>query len=210
MARSKLLEKYANSISSAVDSVHLNLDYPDCGWIDTHVLVNGEETEVINISDVYDPFEDITEWLENMVQHIFDFMPSGVNIDCESGDHRLLYYEPIFFPTDVMLTPDPPSLYGIFYIYDTYDNKIVTDAFCDTKEFINNIYSDILNYAKRVSENDSFVDDWIVPAYNSEYAAFEDDNAPAIRDIFIKKVTSKPIEDFLSNENSVKRFIQIK
>jgi len=50
----------------------------------------------------------------------------------------------------------------------------------------------------------------VVPAYNSEYAAFEDDNGPAIRDIFIKKVTSKPIEDFLSNENSVKRFIQIK
>lgn len=46
-----------------------------------------------------------------------------------------------------------------------------------SKEFVNNIYSDILNYAKRVSENDSFVDDWIVPAYNSEYAAFEDDNA---------------------------------
>ena len=61
-----------------------------------------------------------------------------------------------------------------------------------------------------MSENDSFVDDWILPAYNAEYAAFEDDNDPAIREIFVKKVTSKVIEDFLANENSDKRFIQIK
>ena len=209
IARSKLLEKYALNTPSSVDCVHLNLDYPDRGWIDTHVMVNEEETEVINISDVYEPFEDITEWLENMVRHIFDFMPSGVSIDCE-GYHTLLYYEPIFYTSDELLISAPSSLCGIFYIYDTYEKKIVTDAFCDTKEFINNIYSDILNFAKRVSENYSFVDDWIVPAYNSEYAEFEDDNDPAIREIFIKKVTSKVIEDFLANENSDKRFIQIK
>lgn len=99
---------------------------------------------------------------------------------------------------------------SFIYIYDTYENKIVTDAFCETKAFIKNIYSDILNFAKKVSENDSFVDDWIAPAYNSEYAEYEDDNDPAIREIFIKKVTSKVIEDFLANENSDKRFIQIK
>lgn len=67
--RSRLFEKYASKMSLTIDNVEIKLDYQDAGWIDMHILVNGEEKELINLSDVYEPFEDIKEWLENIVSH---------------------------------------------------------------------------------------------------------------------------------------------
>ena len=74
-------------MSLTIDNVEIKLDYPDAGWIDMHILVNGEEKELINLSDVYEPFEDIKEWLENIVSHVFDFTPFGVNIYDESYNY---------------------------------------------------------------------------------------------------------------------------
>ena len=92
--RSRLFAKYAAKMSLTIDNVEIKLDYPDAGWIDMHILVNGEEKELINLSDVYEPFEDIKEWLENIVSHVFDFTPFGVNIYDESYNliHRAHEY----------------------------------------------------------------------------------------------------------------------
>lgn len=57
--RSMLFEKYATEMPLSVDSVEIMLDYPNAGWIDMHIFVNGEEKELINTSNVYEPFEDI-------------------------------------------------------------------------------------------------------------------------------------------------------
>ena len=209
LERSKLLKKYALDLPNSFDEVHLNIDYPEYGWMDTNVIVNGEEQDVIIISDADDPFEDIKEWLENIVQHRFDFVPFGVKIETEDYD-VLMYYEPVFYPRDTLYTSEPYSLCGIFYIYDTIEDKIVAEAFCDTKEFVKNVYTDILNYAERVSKIDSFVDDWIASAFNEEYAKYEDEKDPAIKELFIKKIKSTFIEDFLSDDTSNTRFLVIK
>ena len=82
--RSRLFDMYASKMLLSVDDVEIKLDYPDRGWIDMHILVNGEEKELINTSYVYEPFVDIKEWLENIVSHVFDFTPFGVNIYDES------------------------------------------------------------------------------------------------------------------------------
>lgn len=126
-----------------VDDVEIKLDYPENGWIDMHILVNGEEKELINTSNVYEPFQDIKEWLENIVSHVFDFTPFGVNIYDESNNY-ILYYEPILFQTDELLTPTPPELCGLFYIYDGYEGKIMAEAVCETKAFMSNLYMKIL------------------------------------------------------------------
>ena len=47
--RSRLFEKYAAKMSLTIDNVEIKLDYPDAGWIDMYILVNGEEKELINI-----------------------------------------------------------------------------------------------------------------------------------------------------------------
>ena len=48
----------------------LVLDKVDVGWIDMHFKINGEETLMIIASSVYEPFEDIRDWLEQMVTSI--------------------------------------------------------------------------------------------------------------------------------------------
>lgn len=207
--RSRLFEKYATEMPLTVDSVEIKLDYPDAGWINMHIFVNGEEKEFINVSDVYEPFEDIKEWLENIVSHVFDFTPFGVNIYDES-DNYILYYEPILFQTDELLTPTPPELCGLFYIYDGYEGKIMADAVCDTKAFVGNLYKKIIEFAQTASMNDDFIDDWCWTAYNGECAKMWEDDDPDIKNLFIRKVTSEQVEKFLSDEYSTVRFVPVK
>lgn len=202
--RSRLFEKYATEMPLTVDNVEIKLDYPEAGWIDMHILVNGEEKELINLSDVYEPFEDIKEWLENIVSHVFDFTLFGVNIYDESYNY-ILYYEPIFFQTDELLTPTPPELCCLFYIYDGYEGKIMADAVCETK-----VYNKIMEFAQTASMNEDFIDDWCWQAYNEECAKMWKENDPDIKNLFIRKVTSGRVEKFLSDNNSTVRFIPIK
>ena len=207
--RCRLFEKYATEMPLTVDYVEIKLDYLDAGWIDMHILVNGEEKELINLSDVYEPFEDIKEWLENIVSHVFDFTPFGVNIYDESYNY-ILYYEPIFFQTDELLTPTPPELCGLFYIYDGYEGKIMADAVCETKAFVGNLYNKIMEFAQTASMNEDFIDDWCWQAYNEECAKMWKENDPDIKNLFIRKVTSGRVEKFLSDNNSTVMFIPIK
>ena len=205
--RSRILEKYAVNIPDKTDNISLQLDDPHDGWIDMHMFVNGKEKALINASDVYEPFVDIKEWLESIVSHIFDFTPSAVNIFDESYNY-ILYYEPLFYQDDELLLRPPSELCGLFYVYDSYEYKIVADAYCKTSEFVRTFYETIVSYAKKNRENELFVTDWIEGAYNKEWGKMDDDD-PRIKDIFIMKVSSKLIERFLSNKNGTTRFVQI-
>ena len=203
--RSRLFEKYAAKMSLTIDNVEIKLDYPDAGWIDMHILVNGEEKELINLSDVYEPFEDIKEWLENIVSHVFDFTPFGVNIYDESYNY-ILYYEPILFQTGELLPPTPSVQCCLFYIYDGYEGKIMADAVCETKAFVRNFYQSIRTYALNAREHDDFMENWVATAFHVEWGKM-DDNDSRIKDIFLNKITSEKIEAFLSEDNSTTRFI---
>lgn len=209
LERSKLFAKYAEKMPRKADKLELQLDYPDCGWLYMHFLVNGEEKLKIATSYVYEPFDDIRDWLEHLAKHIFDFAPSGVRIYDESDDY-LLYYEPFFFHSDELLTKHPPKLDGLFYIYDSYEKRIVSEAVCETKKLVRSIYEAILNFAKEASKRDEFVDDWIEHAYNEEWAKYDDDSDPRVKKLFINKVTSPVIEKFLGDNNSDVRFIPVK
>ena len=207
--RSMLFEKYSINMPTKPDRFDLQLEYTGYGWIDIHILVNGEEKVLINTSDVYEPYVDIREWLERIVSHIFDFTPNGVNIYDECYNY-ILYYEPILFQTDELLTPTPPELGGLFYIYDGYERKIVADAFCETKEFVRSFYQKILDFALSLRGNEEFIDDWCWNAYNKECAEMWENKDPEIKNIFVNKVSSGLIEQFISDENSTIQFRPIK
>ena len=209
LERSKLFAKYAESMPQKADKLDLQLDYPDCGWIDMHFKVNGEEKIMITASYAYEPFEDIRDWLEQIVKHIFDFTPTGVKIYDEFDDY-LLYYEPFFFHSDELLTKEPPQLDGLFYIYDSCEKKIVLDAVCETKMCVMSIYESILAFAKESSKCEDFIDDWIADAYNHELGEFDDVDDPRVKDIFVNKVTSPVVEEFINNKDSTTKYIPIK
>lgn len=179
------------------DKVDFQLKYEHIGWVDIYILVNGEEKAFITASYAYEPFEDIKEWLENIVKHLFDKTPWGVNIYDETNDN-LLYYMPIPNSPNEQITETPSGLCGIFYYYDGYEEKIVADAVCDTEAFVKNIYKSILSFAKEMKNNDEFVEEWVESVYNKEYGEMEDGD-PRIKDIFISKVTSELLDKFLDN-----------
>ena len=206
--RSMLFEKYAVNMPSNADRIDLQLEYPACGWIDMHVIVNDKEKVVIDTSYVYEPFEDIKEWLENIVSHIFDFTPAGVNIYNECFNF-LLYFEPIFIQTDEQMTHNLQELYGLFYIYDGDKRKIVADALCETKEFVKTVYQNILTFAQTQRGNERFFEEWIETVYVEECDRLGDDDTQT-KEIFVNKVSSELIERFLADKNSTRRFIQIK
>ena len=195
--RSKLFAKYAENMPRKFDKVELQLDYPDCGWLDMHFKVNGEEKILITASDVYEPFEEIREWLELMAKNVFTFTPSGVRIYDEVYNYNL-YYEPIISDISEFYDQFHTNLVGLFYIYDESVKQIVASAFCEIQDFVKSIYNPIITFAKETRLKDEFVEDWIERAYNREWGQLEEDN-PRVRDIFYNIVKSPFVETFISN-----------
>ena len=195
--RSKLFAKYAENMPRKFDKVELQLDYPDCGWLDMHFKVNGEEKILISASDVYEPFEEIREWLELMAKNVFTFAPSGVRIYDEIHNYNL-YYEPIISDINEFYDQFHTNLVGLFYIYDERTKQIVADAFCEIQDFVKSIYRSIISFAEETRQKDEFVEDWIERAYNREWGQFEEGD-PREKDIFYNIVKSPFVETFITD-----------
>lgn len=204
--RGKLLQEFAENIPTLTDRMRLLLKENDCGWIDAYIYVNDEEKLCINMSDVYNPFEDIKTWLEEIVKHRFACTGSGVNMDCE-GYHIVMYYEPLFYTTDQQMFGGA-DLTGLFYVYDSYDKKIVCKAYVKMKDLVELFYKTILSYAETmVKQDESFVDDWILPMAGKHK---EEEEEKAIQETYNRLFVSELIEKFLDNERGDKRFEKIK
>lgn len=197
LERSKLFARYAENIPRKTDIVELVLDDPDCGWIDMHFKVNGEEQIVISASDVYEPFKEIREWLENIAINIFNKAPSGVRFYDETYNYNL-YYEPLIQDSGELYDHYRTDLLGLFYIYDESVKQIVSVAFCDTEKFVKTIYRSILAYAEESRNKEIFVEGWIEGAYNREWGILEEDDDPRIKDIFYNKVKSPFLDVFVT------------
>ena len=195
--RSKLFAKYAENMPRKFDKVELQLDYPDCGWLDIHFKVNDEEKILISASDVYEPFEEIREWLELMAKNVFTFTPSGVRIYDEVYNYNL-YYEPIISDLGEFYDQFHTNLVGLFYIYDERVKQIVASAFCEIQDLVKSIYNPIIAFAKETRQKDEFVDDWISGAYNREWGQLNEDD-PRAKDIFYNIVNSPFVETFITD-----------
>ena len=139
---------------------------------------------------------DIRRWLEDIVfnQSHFKYGPSMVNIDCE-GYNTFLYYEPIAWGTG-LVRGKHHTCYGLFYAFETHNEQITVDAFCDTWDFIKTFYSAIIDYAKEMQNYDKFIDDWVWDAYNSEMSDYDEDSQE-LKELFINKMKSEEIEKYI-------------
>jgi hypothetical protein len=189
--RSRIFAKYGERLPQIADRVSFEFDKPNSGWIELMIQVNYEEASTLSLSSAYEPFQDMKEWLEDIVNNIrgFSKKPSMLEIDCESYD-AVLYYEPVFEQKDKDT--------GIFYVYDTADNKIWADAYCDTSVFIKSIYEAIINYAIEMALTPDFVEEWVWDAYNSEMGPYNEDS-PELKDFFLTKVRSEIVEEYIDN-----------
>lgn len=194
--RSKLLAKYAQLKPKNANHIQLSLEKPDCGWINAHFMVNNVEKTYIEFSRVYEPFMDIKKWLEDIAynQYRFKYAPSMLNIDCECYN-AFLYYEPIVWGGN-LINNKHYRCYGLFYIFETPNDQITLDAFCNTREFVKTFYTSILNYAKEMQEYDQFIEDWVWDAYNPKMSDYDEDS-PELREFFLNKMKSEEVEKYI-------------
>lgn len=192
--RSKLYAKYAERMPRKAHQFELVLDKVDLGWIDMHFKVNGKETLLINASSVYEPFEDIREWLEQIANK--PYTPAEVAINDESVNYYLIY-DPVRFMYGESKSLHPNNKdYGLFYVYDDSVRQIVSDALIDTRKFVRSFYLAIIDYAKEMQQYDDFIEYWVWDAYNSEMHDYEEDS-PELKEFFLNKVRSEVVEKYL-------------
>ena len=189
--RSRIFAKYGERLPQIADRVSFKFDKPISGWIELMIQVNYEEANTLGLSSVYEPFQEMKEWLEDIVLNDkkCSKKSSILEIDCE-GYEAVIYYEPVFEQRNKNT--------GIFYVYDTSDNRIWADAYCETPIFVKTIYEAIVNYAKEMALTSDFVEEWVWDAYNSEMGPYDEDS-PELKDFFLNKVRSEIVEDYINN-----------
>ena len=124
LERSKLFARYAENMPSKTDKLELQLDFPYCGLIKMHFLVNNEEKLLIDASNVYEPFEDIRDWLDRIVTQIFDFTTAAVKINDEFDDYILYYEQRQFFSINYQ----EPFLYDYMNLKQILLKFVILDA----------------------------------------------------------------------------------
>ena len=193
--RSEILARYAESLPSEQDRITITFDYPDYGWMPVHFYKNGQAMGSFNFSYVYDCFVPLREWLE-LIASIEHDKACAVNLDCEDY-HLVLYYDPIwFFDFDSYKGKIFPPHCGIFSVYDEYKDSFILDAFCYTMTFVGDIYKCIIDFAKAMKKRPEFIDDWISTSFNHEWGEIDEED-PAMNQLFIKKVRSPKIQEYL-------------
>lgn len=207
LLRGKLMQEFAENIPATTDRMRFLLEGPEFGWMDMYFYINDGEEQGFNISNVYNPFQDIKEWLEQIVEHRFDFIPCAVNIDCESYN-VVMYYEPLFYTSDEQLL-GIPQMNGLFYIYDSLGREIMLSAYCNTKEFVRLMYTTIRDHAKGLMEYryEDWMEDWILP----EAGDYKDeDEEKAIQETYKRLFVSETIEKYLEDEDSERKYKKVK
>ena len=189
--RSRILAKYGEKLPQLSDRVKFDFDKPNSGWIELMIQVNDEEANTLGLSSAFEPFQDMKEWLEDIVKNDkkCSKKTSVLEIDCE-GYEAVIYYEPVFEQKDINT--------GIFYVYDTSEDKIWANAYCETSVFVKSVYKAIVDYAIEMALTPDFVEEWVWDAYNSEMAPYDEDS-PELKDFFLNKVRSGIIEDYIDN-----------
>lgn len=135
-ARSQMYSELARkkNFGNRVDSVFFRMGAPDVGCIDFDIFVNGEKQFFSMFSEVFDPFQDIRDWLEAIVKGNNPIL--SLRIDTE-GPQMLWVYEML-----------PERNLGLFYLYEaSCGEDIVVKAVVDTKEFVTALYLALLDLA---------------------------------------------------------------
>lgn len=189
--RSRILAKYGEKLPQLSDRVKFDFDKPNSGWIELMIQVNDEEANTLGLSSAFEPFQDMKEWLEDIVKNDkrCSKKTSVLEIDCESYE-AVIYYEPVFEQKDINT--------GIFYVYDTSEDKIWADAYCETSVFVKSVYKAIVDYAIEMAFTPDFVEEWVWDAYNSEMGPYDEDS-PELKDFFLNKVRSGIVEEYIDN-----------
>lgn len=145
----------AKDLCSKTDSVFFRMGAPDVGLIDCDIFVNGKKQYFAMFTETFDPFPNIHEWLEAIVKGQSPIQSLLIQTE---GPQMFWVYEMLraseegyvpaneSFATREMDTPRNPEI-GIFYIYESYNDKLYAKAIVNTRDFVTAFYLALLDLA---------------------------------------------------------------
>lgn len=122
---------------SKTDSVFFRMGAPDLGCIDYELFVNGQLRYSSMFSEIFDPFENMRNWLESIVKGRCPI--HSLTIETE-GPQTFWIYEAL---CEDESTPDM----GLFYVYDSSNDKMFIAAIVNKHDFVTAFYLALLDLA---------------------------------------------------------------
>ena len=197
--RSKLYEEVAKWDNGNIKEVYFDFSSPDCGWIDVSIYFDGKKIHTFPISEAFDPFCEIKEWMEDVVN---DFkLGSDLYIFVE-GRTIILHYEHIRLAQvgcgrkfvnedrdkDEWESYDANSHYdiGLFYVYDSVEDEIPVACLCKTKDFLFSLYNGLLYYSSKSKHSILIGKEWY-------YSDHDDDGTPLLSNWDLYNTLKSPL-----------------
>lgn len=166
-----------------VSEVRVTFAPPEHGWIDMSIYLDGLKACEITWSDVYDPSEDIRDWLTDIITG--DQKLTQLFINQESSEAILTFEEfGVEMAGDICTAGIKASRglqmvdgknkkeveefnnrvqLGLFTVYEPWDNTMPVKAIVNTRQLVGAIYLGLLSYAATfTSENvyECFTNNW--------------------------------------------------
>lgn len=198
-ARAKLYGDVAKWVEREPDEVYFDFSTPNAGWMDVGVYSNGKLLHTFTISAACDPFSNIREWMESIVND--NKLAEDLYIEVE-GRTIIMHYEHIrlaekgvsrifvnedreldrWQPFDVMSYPD----IGLFYLYDSGCKGIPVVCLCKTKHFLATLYEGLLNYSSLSKHSHLIGKEWY-------YMDRDDDGEPTMNNFDFYNTIKSPL-----------------
>lgn len=179
--RAKLYAEVAKWDYREPDEIYFSFSEPDCGWIDITVFTNGKKVHTFPVSQAFDPFYQLKDWMEDIVND--NKLTSDFSVEVE-GRTIIFHYEHIrnaqfgsgrkFVSEEYELDEwedydanTYPDL-GLFYLYDSAEQELPVVCYCKTKQFLFALYNGLLYYSSRTKAISKFGNDWYYMDHDDE------------------------------------------
>ena len=188
--RSLIYDKYSKGIPEKSDTVKIDFQNLQYGWLEMVFHINGKRQLMIPLSDLYNPLKDIVQWLEAIIDlgNNNSYYEQTLHIDSE-GSHVLMHYELIELP-EFGGIEDQRGLF-IVYCSDRDDNENTVAAICSPIDLVRNIYIPLINFWG-FGNHGQYDDDYITENWSMS-------NEEAVTSLdFFNELKSTKLEWFIS------------
>ena len=139
----RIAQIYRHIETISFSEFDIKITGPDCGWLDIYMYLDGKEAFLFEPSDVYPPFPDLRDWLNDML-HFYDVPSKTFIVDCESY-HTIFSYDYIG-SIQTETTYEPSALIQIGDDYSEDEEKKMIQFIVPIRFFVSCFYRKLRDY----------------------------------------------------------------
>lgn len=153
LRKALIFRKYAVKFPRDTDSIKMKFEVPNSGWLPISFYKNKAKMGTFVTSNSSESlFKPLIIWLESVAKN--SDQASIMKLTCEEVD-VVFSFEPMWFwgVNDVSRKKPHPSKCGIFTVFSSENGgKFLIDAYCQAKTLANELYTEILDFAWKMSQ----------------------------------------------------------